>query len=66
MRRRREQQRIAVGLGRCDDFRGHCGGSAPALIDDDLLSPRFGELLPDQPRECFGPPPTTMRIGRAG
>ena len=46
---------MAVGRGLRGDFRADDAARARARVDDDLLAPGFGELLPDQAPDDVGP-----------
>jgi hypothetical protein len=54
-RRRDHQHGVAIRRGLRRDFRPYDGRRAGARIDDDVLTPFLGQLLPDQPRADIEP-----------
>src|ERR1700687_5252863 len=48
------QQRVAVRRRFRDDLRPDHGARTGPVVDDDLLPPRFGELLTDEARNYVG------------
>jgi len=59
-RRRRHQERIAIGLGMSHQARADHGAGAGFVLDDNWLADAFLELLPDQTRQDLGR--TTGRV----
>ena len=47
---------VAVGFGACDEFVADIGAGAAFVVDDDLLTPDFRELLGEDPRVGVGRP----------
>ena len=56
-RHRRNQQRVAVGLRRCDRLGADQGAGTGPVVDHDRLAERLLKLIGDQPPQDVGDEP---------